>query len=114
MLDINIETIGDVVIMHFKGTLTRDVLKDLEDAWEDEALRSPGMIALDFKNITQIDSICINHLFKMVRMSKDKNFDLVIYDVFESLKKIFEVIKLDRIVTIMSRQQFESSYLKNP
>jgi len=114
MISINTDRLGPVVVMHFHGTLTREVLKDMEDAWDDEVDAVPEVIALDFRDVAQIDSICINHIFKMARTAEEKNITLVIYDVFESLKKIFEVIKLNKVIPLMTRQQFEKAYLKNP
>lgn len=114
MISINTDRLGSVVVMHFHGTLTREVLKDMEDAWDDEVDAVPEVIALDFRDVAQIDSICINHIFKMARTAEEKNITLVIYDVFESLKKIFEVIKLNKVIPVMTRQQFEKAYLKNP
>lgn len=113
MIDINTDRYGPVVMMHFNGNLTREVLKDIEDAWSDEIDSTPEVIALDFRNVAQIDSICINHIFKMARTAENEKIRLVIVDVFETLKKIFEVIKLDKVVAIMTKQQFESIYLKD-
>jgi anti-anti-sigma factor len=112
MLDINTDQYGTVAIMHFHGTLTRDILKDVEDAWSDMVDKMPDVIALDFRDVTQIDSICINHIFKMARIAENKKIKLIMFDVFEALKKIFEVIKLDKVITIMTKQQFETAYLK--
>ncbi len=113
MIDIIVDRFGPVVVMHFNGILTREVLKDMEDAWSDEVDDMPDVIALDFMDVSQIDSICINHIFKMARIAEKEKIKLVIFDVFESLRKIFEVIKLDKVITIMTKQQFESKYLKN-
>jgi anti-anti-sigma factor len=112
MIEISTDQHGPVVIMHFHGTLTREVLKDMEDAWSDEVDKMPDVIALDFRDVTQIDSISINHIFKMARIAENKKIKLIMFDVFESLKKIFEVIKLDKVITIMTRQQFVAAYLK--
>jgi len=112
MISINTERFGPVIVMHLHGTLTREVLKELEDAWTDEVDAGPEVIGLDFRDVVQIDSICINHIFKMARTAEENNITLVIFDVFESLKKIFEVIKLNKIIPVMTRQQFEKVHLK--
>lgn len=114
MIDINTERYGPVVVMHFRGILTREVLKIVEEAWSDEIDTSPEpeVIALDFKAVSQIDSICINHIFKMARIAENKQVRLIIIDVFDSLKKIFEVIKLNKVIPILTKQQFEAQYLR--
>lgn len=113
MIEIKSDRYGPVVILHFHGNLTREALKDVQDAWSDEVDARPDVIALDFRDVAQIDSICINHIFKMAKTAEKETIRLVIFDVYETLKKIFEVIKLDRVVTIMTKQQFESAYLKD-
>jgi len=112
MITVNIDDFGSIVIIHFYGILTRDTIKEVEEAWNDQLEKSPDVIAFDLKGLTQIDSISINHVFKLSRIAAEKNVNLIIFDANESLKKIFEVIKLDKVITFISKQKFESEYLK--
>ena len=112
MITVDIDDFGTVVVLHFCGILTRDTIKEVEDTWNDKLEKSPDVIAFDLKELTQIDSISINHVFNMSRTAAEKNIKLIIFDANESLKKIFEVIKLDKVITFMSWQKFESEYLK--
>jgi anti-anti-sigma factor len=114
MMSIHAEEIGPVTIMYFQGILTRETLKELEDQWSEYFAKRPAVIAFDFRDLGQVDSISINHIFKMSRAAKDKNVKLVIFNINEPLFKIFEVIKLDRVVTIMTKSKFENEYLKSP
>jgi anti-anti-sigma factor len=112
MITVNVDDFGTVVVLHFYGILTRDTIKEVEETWTDQIEKSPDVIAFDLRDLTQIDSISINHVFKLSRIAAEKNIKLIIFDANESLKKIFEVIKLDKVITFMSKQKFESEYLK--
>lgn len=113
MITIQSEIYEQIIILHFHGVMVRQVLKDVEDAWSDHFDQRPETIAFDFKELTQIDSICINHIFRMARLAEENGIKLIIYDVFDSLRKIFEVIKLDKVIPIMTKKQFETLYLKD-
>ncbi|OHD66991.1 MAG: hypothetical protein A2176_16080 [Spirochaetes bacterium RBG_13_51_14] len=113
MIDLQTEEIGPVAVIHFYGILTRDTLRDAEEAWNDQLERRPEVLAFDFKGLSQIDSISINHIFKLARTASERNMKLIIYDMNESLKKVFEVIRLDKVVEFVSKQKFEADYLKD-
>jgi anti-anti-sigma factor len=112
MIIVNVDDFGTVAVLHFCGILTSDTIKEAEETWNDQLEKSPEVIAFDLKELTQIDSISINHVFQLSRIAAEKNIQLIIFDANEPLKKIFEVIKLDRVITFMTKQKFESEYLK--
>jgi anti-anti-sigma factor len=114
MITLDVDDFGTVVVIHFFGILTRDTIKEVEETWNDQLEKNPDTIAFDLKQLTQIDSISINHIFKLSRNAAEKNIKLIAFDANESLKKIFEVIKLDKVITFMSRPKFESEFLKRP
>lgn len=112
MITLDVDDFGTVIIIHFYGTLMSDTIKELEETWNEQLEKSPDVVAFDLYNLTQIDSISINHVFKLARIAAEKNIKLVAFDANESMKKIFEVIKLDKVITFMSKQKFEAEYLK--
>ena len=112
MINLEVDDFGTVVIIHFYGILTRDTIKEVEETCDDQLEKSLDVLAFDFKDLTQIDSISINHIFKLSRIAAEKNIKLIAFDPNESMKKIFEVIKLDKVITFMPKQKFETEYLK--
>ncbi len=113
MIHIFEEDFGDIISITMSGTLSRDSLMEAEESWSELMAKKPQLLAFNLKDLTQIDSVAINHLFKLAKIASEKNVRLVIYDVNESLGKILEVIKLDQVIPIVSRKQFELEYLKN-
>jgi len=114
MMNIDIDDFGTVVVMHIFGILTRDTIKEVEEIWNEQLEKGPDVIAFDFNGLTQIDSVSINHVFKLSRIAAEKNIKLIAFDANDSIKKIFEVIKLDKVITFMPKQKFEYEYLKRP
>jgi anti-anti-sigma factor len=113
MLHIEIEKVGDAVILHVAGSLVLQTIADAEETWRNALDIGPELIGLDFRNLSQIDSISINHLFKLVRAANDRGIRLVIYDVNEELLEILKVIRLDTIIAIVTKNKFETDYLKD-
>jgi anti-anti-sigma factor len=112
MINLTVDDFGTVIVMHFFGILTRDTIKEVDETWNEQLEKGPDIIAFDLKDLTQIDSVSINHVFKLSRSAAEKNIKLIAFDANESMKKIFEVIKLDRVITFMPRQKFEYEYLR--
>lgn len=112
MIQIHAEDFGRVTVIHVAGILTRETIREAEEAWNDQIDRSPDVIALDLKNLTQIDSVSINHIFRLSRRMEELNIRLVVFDLSAELKKIFEVVKLDKVINIIPKSKFEADFLK--
>jgi anti-anti-sigma factor len=113
MITLYTEEHGPVIIIHIEGILTRETLKDAEDLWNEQMDKHPEVIAFDVTALSQIDSVSINHVFKLSMTAAKKNIKLFILDTNESLKKLFEVVKLNKIIPIIPKQRFETDYLNN-
>jgi len=113
MLEIDIEQVGAAVIIHCAGGLTRETIDDADLAWSDAFDAGPELIGLDFRDLAQIDSISLNHLFKLARAAEDRGIRLVVYDVNEELKKILNVIRLDKVIPIVTKKKFETEYMRD-
>ncbi len=113
MFSIKVEQIRTAVILHIEGSLTRETLGEAEDTWLELLEEAPELFGLNFKDLTQIDSISINHLFKLARAAEEKGVRLVIFDVNEPLLRIFEVIRLDHVISIVTKKKFETDYMKD-
>ncbi len=112
MISIYTEEINDVIVIYFKGTLTGEYLKESEEAWQEELEKCPKVLALDFAGITEIDSISINHIFMLAKSASRLDVKLIICNSNAMLDEIFEVVRLNRIITVMPNQKFHDDYIK--
>ena len=113
MLHMEIEKVGNAVIVHVSGRLVLQTITDADETWREAVEMGPELIGLDFKELVQIDSISLNHLFKLARTAEDRGIRLVVFDVNEELKKILIVIRLDKVIPIVTKKKFETEYLRD-
>jgi anti-anti-sigma factor len=111
MISISVEEIRDVIIVTIDGILTRETLKEAEDVWNEQLIKKPNVLALDLRELTQIDSVSLNHIFKLANAAKEQQVRLCICDISEPIRKIFEVIKLDKIIHFIPWKKFEAEYI---
>ncbi|OHD70609.1 MAG: hypothetical protein A2W19_03470 [Spirochaetes bacterium RBG_16_49_21] len=114
MITLYAEEFPHAIIIHINGTLTLEHLKEAEEVWNEQLDKRPGVLAFDFRGVLDIDSISMNHIFKLTKTAAEKNVKLIIFDASEQHKKIFEILRLDRVVTMMSGRQLYDEYIKEP
>lgn len=112
MFDSNIETIDGISLLYLQGILTRDTIAEFESICSQVVNNEPEVIALNFKDVRHIDSVSINHLFKLAKKAQEKEIQLIIYDMEEPIQQILEMIKLDRVIVFMTREKFFEEFLK--
>ena len=61
--------------------------------------------------MTFVDSSAIGTFVKFLHNSMALNFKLVFFDLNESISRIFGKAKLNKIFTILTREDFESLYM---
>ena len=111
MLKIEIQNVERITIIHITGDLVSTIIEKFESTSTQALKNNPEILAINMKFVTHIDSIAINHLFRLTKKANEENIKLIIYDVSQKIKEILEVIKFDRIVKITSKEQFEKDYL---
>lgn len=111
MLTSYTEEFSDVIVLHMTGTMTHGFLKDIEERWDEQMRKRPGVLALNLKGVVTIDSITINHLFNLNKKAATMDVKLIICDTSDELKKVFELIKMERVVTMMEYNKFHREYI---
>jgi anti-anti-sigma factor len=101
-----------VTILHMTGSMTRDCLKETDAIWDEQLRKKPPVLALNLKGVVSIDSITLNHLFNLTREASRQEVKLIICDASEELNKLFEIVKLERAVLVLTREKFHEKYLR--
>jgi anti-anti-sigma factor len=112
MISVYTEEINDIIIVHLKGMLTRENVREAEEAWDEMLQKRPKILAFDFGGITEIDSISINHIFMLVKSAARLEVQLIVCNSNDMLDEIFEVVRLNRLLTFMPNQKFHDEYIK--
>lgn len=102
-----------VVIVHVNGVMTCEHMQGVEQMWHEELEKRPEVMALELKGVLDIDSITINRLFKLAKKAAEYDVKLVVYDSNEQMINIFEIVKLNKLITVMSGEKFYKEYIKN-
>jgi anti-sigma B factor antagonist len=101
---------GGLKIIRIKGEFFLGYVRQVEEAWNQLAAGNPDVIAIDCKEMTFVDSSAIGTFVKFLHNSMAHNFKLVFFDLNESIARIFGKAKLNKIFTILSREDFDNSY----
>jgi anti-anti-sigma factor len=112
MISLYVEDFNKVIIIHASGTLTTESLKEAEDLWNEQLDKRPEVLAFDLKGVTDIDSVSINHIFKLVKTAGKMEVKLVICDINEHLLQVFKIIRVDRVIPVMPIQNIFDEYIK--
>lgn len=112
MVQIDITEQGASKIIRIKGEFFLGYVRQVEEVWNQLVASSPEVIAIDCKEMTFVDSSAIGTFVKFLHNSMALNFKLVFFDLNESISRIFSKAKLNKIFTILSREEFDSLYMK--
>ncbi|MCU0849297.1 MAG: STAS domain-containing protein [Spirochaetes bacterium] len=111
MLKIGSQQTGDTITITIEGGLTIENVKILERDFHGQAMKKPGAIGLNCKNLTYIDSSGIGLFVKLVNTSKSLDFELVFVEPSQMVMSLFINAKLDRFFKILSESQYDKIYL---
>ncbi len=100
-----------VSVIKIFGSLTIKVIEDFDDICETEIKKRPDVIGLDCRDLDFIDSVGINHLFKLSHSTMSGGIKLVLFDLNPTILEIFRVTNLYKLLKVVSRETFELEYL---
>lgn len=106
-----IENLNDILIIHILGNISKESSEQIERTWNDELSKQPNIIAIDFSKIDYVDSVGLFILIKLYRTAIQKEVQLVLFGLNETIKKLFNVIEFHRYFNIMSSVQFYNDNL---
>lgn len=102
----------EVVVLRLSGSLEVDLQPHLLNALQSVTLKEND-VALDFAEVTFIDSSCLGVLVSMARSLRAKNGDIKLARLSDDMKSIFQITRLDKIFDIFdSVEDTIESYYK--
>lgn len=100
-----------VTIIKVFGALNTKVIVEFDEICDNVVHKKPETLALDCSCLDFIDSVGINHLFKLSHQASNEEIKFVLYDLNPTIRHIFQVTSLDKLLTILTRETFEAEYL---
>ena len=91
----------DQVTIALEEDFTNDLLNDFRSAVRQEIDAGNTSFTIDFKDTTIIDSMGIGCLVATYNTLKQKGGTMQLSNVPENLKDVFQVMRLDRILSIV-------------
>jgi anti-anti-sigma factor len=102
---------GNVVIVSLPKYFYIGNIAEIEANWDRLLDMSPGIIAFDCTQLEFIDSSAIGTLVKFFNSSAKNKVEMYVYGLKDGLLKIFDTTKINRIMTVMSAEDFKNKFL---
>jgi len=111
-MDLVIKKLGKLFVLKIIGEFYLKNILEIDKTWNDLINEMPGIVAFDCSKMTFIDSSAIGTLVKFVNDSKKRNIEVVFVSLNSSVRKIFDATRLDKMLNVISGDEFESEYLQ--
>jgi anti-sigma B factor antagonist len=111
---IHVDDLGKVKIIKIQGEFFLQFVRPVEEAWNSLITKGAEVIAIDCGELVFLDSSAIGTLVKLLNYANTHNIKLIFFDLSDSIVRIFNKAKLNKIFTILTRDAFEKSYLSSP
>ena len=112
MINVTIEDRPGIVVISITGEFSLANIKKVEDVWQAQIGKSPGIIAINCRGLEYIDSSAIGTLVKFLNNAMNKKIKLVFYDLQPSISHIFKAARLNNFFTITTKERFEKEYIR--
>lgn len=111
MINLNIEQIGNIIIIHLAGSFNIENLSRVESVWMEQINRNPRIIALDCGELEGLDSSAIGTIVKFFNYAMNRDIQLMFYDLKPIMQKLFSTARLTRYFNIITKKEFETLYM---
>ncbi len=113
MNSIEYERIKDIVILYLDGDFNSCRVMNFEGILKEIMERHPIAIAVDCSNLYVLDPTTVSQISKYMKKAKSSNIELLFFNVNPDVQLTFELMKLDGLFSLISREKFEEEYINN-
>ena len=108
---VTVNEYGKVIVLHVAGELCLGNIRGVEQILDEHVANAPNVVALDCKKLKFIDSSAIGTLVKFHNLSTHRGIRLILVELNPSIIRLLETAKLDRIFSLMTRDEFRLNCL---
>ncbi|HPS58112.1 MAG TPA: STAS domain-containing protein [Spirochaetota bacterium] len=109
--EVQIRQKGNVVTVSLPKYFYIGNITEIEESWEKLLGMSPAIIGFDCTQLEFIDSSAIGTLVKFFNSSVKNNIEMYVYGLRDELLKIFDTTKINRVMTVMTTEDFQNKFL---
>ncbi len=110
MVSIDVEDHGKLQIIKIRGEFFLGYVRQVEETWNKTVAANPEVMAIDCSEMTFVDSSAIGTFVKFLHYAMSHNMKLLFFDLNESISRIFNKAKLNKIFLILTREEFDTMY----
>ncbi|OHD68872.1 MAG: hypothetical protein A2W19_15350 [Spirochaetes bacterium RBG_16_49_21] len=112
MPTIDVKDFGNTKVIKIRGEFFLQFVRTVEESWNKAVADGAEVVGIDCKDLKFLDSSAIGTLVKILNYANTHKITLVFFDLNDSITRIFNKAKLNKIFTILSREEFETQYLQ--
>lgn len=112
MLKIDSIQHDDVIIMSLEGVLIFNETGEAEKYFQDVLARKPRVIALDCKNLANLDSSGLGIFIRFQKEAARMNMELYFLNITDHVSTLFDASKLNNMFAMMNEKDFKDTYMK--
>jgi anti-anti-sigma factor len=99
-MDIQVESVGDVRIVHVKGKVTFEYCPALQKRLDSILGEEVRQIVIDFKEVPFIDSSGIGEVLRLFKKMRDAKGDVVLANPNRKLRDLFSMYRFNQFMKI--------------
>lgn len=105
---------GQIHFIEMSGQLTNQTAKNVLERLLNSIRSSKcKIIAVDFSQITHIDSMGIGTIVYSLKLADEKDFEVVYYGVPEKYRLVFVLFKIDYLVELLPNKEAVLAHFKD-
>jgi len=101
---------NDVIILYLDGDLNSCRIMNFEGTLKEIMDNHPIAIAVDCSKLYILDPTTVSQMAKYMKKAMNSNIELVFFNVNPEVRLTFELMQLDRFISLMSQEKFEQHY----
>lgn len=109
---VEIKRKDDIVIISLPKYFYIGNIAEIEGVWEKTLNNEASVIGFDCDKLEFIDSSAIGTLVKFFNSSVKNNIGMYVFGLRAELQKIFDTTKINRVMSVISKEEFEERFLK--
>ena len=108
---VEIKRNGKVVVVSLPKYFYIGNIAEIEGAWEKIVNNEATIIGFDCNKLEFIDFSAIGTLVKFFNSSVKNNIEMYVFGLKSELVKIFETTKINRVMSVIAKSEFEERFL---